>query len=419
MECGGLLQVDQRTENYKYLFEAKIRTKKNSIGFLPEILTLTEGTETYHVKIRPISPAIRPTTSRQAQPLISVSGTVQVVAGGGVPTSQRHWRVVDYSQVNWARSNINEFDWLEKENRSSVCGFVHNQKVRGDGTLKVLGEGTSIQVAENLIIPPFMSALPDKATKENVILPGPINVEPILQHSAQVNPLGVFSSEPKLFQNIRSFSELGPNCGLEKNKNSDPQSKSDCTATEWRNKTRFLSKFGRTNGEGSRGFRKGLSHIDDRLSSASAPLQICSLPPSSIADRDDDDSISSICPESVDSLAKSPSLESEFVDEISSTEEKEKIDAFANEEGILHDIFTNPDEPGGANGYMEGCFPANIRSDEQMGIEADDDATFVPETIPKVLYYSRKRRKSREDMVNLVFPTVTRDRGAPEKVNRR
>ncbi|ONI14438.1 hypothetical protein PRUPE_4G281000 [Prunus persica] len=166
LECGGLLQVDQRTENYLYLFEARIKTRKNFIGFLPEILTLTEGTESYHVKIRPISPAIRPTRSRHGQPRISANGTVQAVAGGEVLTSQRQWRVVENSQVDWARSNINEFDWLEKGNRSCFSGTSQNLKFQGDGT--------SIIAAENLILPPFMSALSDKATKDIALTMGPI-----------------------------------------------------------------------------------------------------------------------------------------------------------------------------------------------------------------------------------------------------
>lgn len=239
--------------------------------------------------------------------------------------------------------------------------------------LKFQGDGTSIPAAENLIIPPFMSALSDKVRKENEMSLGPYNVEPISKHSAQVNPFSGFFSEPMPFLNIRSFSEPGLICGLEKDKSSKPQSKSGCTTTKLKPKTKFLSRFGRANGEGSRGFRKCLSHINDRLSSAGTLLQVCSLPPLLIAGRDDDDSISSICLEYVDSMAKLPSSESKFVDEISSNEEMKNTYAFANEEGIFHGIFAIPDEPCGVNGYVEGYFP----------------------TSPEVLYYSRKRRKCR------------------------
>ncbi|KAL6279762.1 hypothetical protein ACE6H2_016643 [Prunus campanulata] len=67
-KCGGLIEVDQRTENFKYLFEARIKTRKNHVGFLPEIVIINEGSESYFVKIRPLSPAIMPTKSRPPPP---------------------------------------------------------------------------------------------------------------------------------------------------------------------------------------------------------------------------------------------------------------------------------------------------------------------------------------------------------------
>ncbi|CAB4280063.1 unnamed protein product [Prunus armeniaca] len=69
----GLIELDQRTENFKYLFKARIKTRKNHAGFLPEIVIINEGSESYFVKIRPISTAIRPTTSRL--PLLKGAGS--------------------------------------------------------------------------------------------------------------------------------------------------------------------------------------------------------------------------------------------------------------------------------------------------------------------------------------------------------
>ncbi|KAI5356417.1 hypothetical protein L3X38_009312 [Prunus dulcis] len=240
-----------------------------------------------------------------------------------------------------------------------------------------------------------MSALSDKATRDNALTMGPIIGEPISKPSGQFNPFGGYFSEPTPFGNIRSFSGPSLICGLEKNKISEPQSKSEGTTTKLKPKTKFLSRFGRANGDGSRGFRKGLSHFNDRISSAGPPMLVCSLPPSSIADREDDDSSSSICPESVDSMAKVLSSESDFEDESSSNEKTKYTDAFANEEGILHEIFASPDDPGGVNGYVDGCFPTNIQPDVQTGLEVDDVATFVLDTTPEVIYYSRKRRNRR------------------------
>ncbi|BFG29847.1 hypothetical protein CerSpe_161210 [Prunus speciosa] len=61
--CGGLLEVGWKTEKLKYLIEAKLKVRKNTIGFLPELLKLAEENEVYYVQIRPISPAIRPNQS--------------------------------------------------------------------------------------------------------------------------------------------------------------------------------------------------------------------------------------------------------------------------------------------------------------------------------------------------------------------
>ncbi|KAL6297587.1 hypothetical protein ACE6H2_005729 [Prunus campanulata] len=102
-------------------------------------------------------------------------------------------------------------------------------------------------------------------------------------------------------------------------------------------------------------------------------MQISSLPSKPIDDREDDDDVSSICPESVDSVVKIPSSESEFIDEISWNEEKKNTDAFDNEEGIIHELFDIPDIINGANGYVGGGFPANTQSDDQMGLEDYED----------------------------------------------
>ncbi|KAI5349821.1 hypothetical protein L3X38_002710 [Prunus dulcis] len=84
-ECGGLIELDQRTEDFKYLFEARIKTRKNHVGFLPEIVILNEGSESYFVKIRPLSPAIRPTNSRFPPPKMAGGRKpVEPSDGGGL-----------------------------------------------------------------------------------------------------------------------------------------------------------------------------------------------------------------------------------------------------------------------------------------------------------------------------------------------
>lgn len=62
------------------------------------------------------------------------------------------------------------------------------------------------------------------------------------------------------------------------------------------------------------------------------------LPAQPIVDRDFKDSSSSFCPDSVDLEATSLPAKSNLADD-SSIEETNHADAFAGEEGILHNIF--------------------------------------------------------------------------------
>ncbi|KAK9922239.1 hypothetical protein M0R45_030713 [Rubus argutus] len=57
--CGGLIEVDKRIERRKYLYEAQIMVKNNVLGFLPEVVKLTQGEQSYFVQIRLLSPAIQ------------------------------------------------------------------------------------------------------------------------------------------------------------------------------------------------------------------------------------------------------------------------------------------------------------------------------------------------------------------------
>lgn len=107
MECGGLLGADQWTENHKYLFEATIRIRKNFIGFLLEILIRTKGNESYFVKIRPISSAIRPTIPGNAPSMISGSRNMKLGFGDQVPTNLSHPRADVIPQIDWGRGNVN------------------------------------------------------------------------------------------------------------------------------------------------------------------------------------------------------------------------------------------------------------------------------------------------------------------------
>lgn len=57
--CGGLIDVDLRTSNFEYLIDAKLRVKSNDVGLLPGDLRIEEDGEVHLVQIRPLTPAIR------------------------------------------------------------------------------------------------------------------------------------------------------------------------------------------------------------------------------------------------------------------------------------------------------------------------------------------------------------------------
>lgn len=120
-----------------------------------------------------------------------------------------------------------------------IFGTVHIQNAQDDGIF--------ILAVENLMNPRHILDLPYKGTKETEVILGPINDEPISKLAAQSNLFSDFSSEPKPFSNIKSFSEPGPIFGIEKDKETDPQSKSKCTMTMVKPKLIFLSRFGRAN----------------------------------------------------------------------------------------------------------------------------------------------------------------------------
>ncbi|KAK9929417.1 hypothetical protein M0R45_026518 [Rubus argutus] len=72
--CGGFIEVDKRTENFKLLFEARIKVKENGIGFLPESIKLTEGDQSYIIRIQPFSRAIQPVNVRRSEEHLLVLG---------------------------------------------------------------------------------------------------------------------------------------------------------------------------------------------------------------------------------------------------------------------------------------------------------------------------------------------------------
>lgn len=45
--CGGQIEVDKRTDNLKYLYDARIKVRENETSFLPELVKLTEGKQSY------------------------------------------------------------------------------------------------------------------------------------------------------------------------------------------------------------------------------------------------------------------------------------------------------------------------------------------------------------------------------------
>ncbi|KAK9938232.1 hypothetical protein M0R45_014984 [Rubus argutus] len=65
--CGGLLEVDKRTEKLKHLYEARIKVTENETGLLPELIKLSEDGQSYIVRIQPLSKAIQPLNIRRRE----------------------------------------------------------------------------------------------------------------------------------------------------------------------------------------------------------------------------------------------------------------------------------------------------------------------------------------------------------------
>ncbi|KAM1270198.1 hypothetical protein ACFX2I_002296 [Malus domestica] len=60
--CGGLADIDQATSGFGFLLEAKIKLKTNITGFIPEVVEVADGDLVFRVRIRQLSPAMRPMT---------------------------------------------------------------------------------------------------------------------------------------------------------------------------------------------------------------------------------------------------------------------------------------------------------------------------------------------------------------------
>ncbi|KAM1745387.1 hypothetical protein ACFX11_012140 [Malus domestica] len=63
--CGGLADIDQTTARFGFLLEAKIKLKTNLTGFIPEVVEVADGDLVFRVRIRQLSPVMRPRISAE------------------------------------------------------------------------------------------------------------------------------------------------------------------------------------------------------------------------------------------------------------------------------------------------------------------------------------------------------------------
>lgn len=54
-KCGGLLQIDRRTDSMQRLFTARIKVKGNDSGFIPAEVDMAIGFERFTIKLKAIS----------------------------------------------------------------------------------------------------------------------------------------------------------------------------------------------------------------------------------------------------------------------------------------------------------------------------------------------------------------------------
>ncbi|KAH0972498.1 hypothetical protein GBA52_024654 [Prunus armeniaca] len=146
-ECGGLIELDQRTENFKYLFEAGIKNKKSHVGFLPQIVIINEGSKSYFVKIRPLSPTIRSTISRLPSP--KIAGSTAGANYRTLPISRRSRQKVNQGNGRWARPTQQKIIFLSKFSslsrrrtlsRRRCISFTQDVRPRQGGELATMAE---------------------------------------------------------------------------------------------------------------------------------------------------------------------------------------------------------------------------------------------------------------------------------------
>ncbi|TXG51297.1 hypothetical protein EZV62_023821 [Acer yangbiense] len=53
--CGGLIEIDRRTENLQSLFEARIKVGENENSFIPAEVEIEDGDRFFNLKLRPLS----------------------------------------------------------------------------------------------------------------------------------------------------------------------------------------------------------------------------------------------------------------------------------------------------------------------------------------------------------------------------
>lgn len=166
--------------------------------------------------------------------------------------------------------------------------------------------------------------------------------------------------QPKPVPNVKSSSEPAPSYTLPKDPLVNFQSISENTATLTNSHLKFLSRFGRANGERNRGLRRVVFHINDCLFMPESLTNIGPIFLTTLVAAEEKEFISLICLESVDFVIQTPMSNSEFVDETSSTDIKQKLEAFVRGRGVFEVFFAYLVEPGSHSGSV------HIRSLDQV-----------------------------------------------------
>ncbi|KAL6285927.1 hypothetical protein ACE6H2_010317 [Prunus campanulata] len=286
------------------------------------------GTETVHVKIIPISSAVRPNVTNQ---VMHNKNDLQNLLKSTDRNPQSDSNIVTPASLNSTAEPTPPHVVPSADNVSALqIGDVSEPKHRSMGVTSLIFEsaqGQNVLRDRSHIPKDSLGSDPGGPSKVLSAHPKFSSLKPIKTNLA---------AQPK------ALSEPAEGPGMVKKNFSKFWSTSEHTTTKTKQHLNFLAKFGRENGEGARGRRINLPHIDARLSLSEGAMKTDTFFSAVEQAADGIDSASSICPDSVDSAVPLPSSDSEFADEMSSIELNTKSAAFIGEEGLFEDLFADP-----------------------------------------------------------------------------